>query len=69
MSARVTQRSAAQVASVGGTALLVCVGVGWRGEIKKKTKEKKNLHKMEHWLSSAQVRKARNIKGEEEEGG
>lgn len=41
------------------------------GGIKKKTKQKKkkNLYKMEHWLSSAQVRKARNIKGKEEEGG
>lgn len=31
--------------------------------------EKKSRHKIEHWLSSAEVRKARNIKGEEEEGG
>lgn len=61
-SARVTWRSAAQVA--GGRRYSSVSG----GASKTK-KKKKGRHKIEHWLSSAEVRKARNIKGEEEEGG
>lgn len=66
LSGHVTQRSTAQVAGLGGTALLVCSGCLGEGAGRKQSKQ---MHKMEHWLSSEEVRKARNIKGEEEEGG